>query len=154
MTIDHDDVRLTAPLPEFGMKIGDINLLIKEARRRQRLRYLAVAIAIIVVLLGVLGLSALRGVPKTPQTSPSTPNRGQPAAIPSLPLKSRIWTLDMLTASSGYAVAGVSSAKHDEQLIQTTNAGQSWKVVGRLPYSFVAGQYKPLLDFVTITYGF
>jgi photosystem II stability/assembly factor-like uncharacterized protein len=154
MTIDHDDVRLTTPSPEVDPSVGDIKVLIKEARRRQRLRYLAVAIAFIVVLLAVVGISTLRGGPNAHRTTSSAPKRSQPTAIPPLPLKSKIWTLDMLSPDSGYAVAGVSSVKHDELLIKTTNEGQSWNVVGRLPYSFVAGQFKPLLDFVTPSIGY
>ena len=154
MTIDHDDVRLTSPATELDAKAGDINVLIKEARRRQRLRYLAVAIALMVVLLAVVGLSSLHGGPNAPRTIPSAPKRSQPTAVPSLPLKSKIWTLDMLNTASGFAVAGVSSVKHDELLINTTNEGRSWSVVGRLPYSFASGQFKPLLDFVTPSIGY
>jgi hypothetical protein len=154
MTIDHDDVRLTAPSPEVDSGDGDIKVLIKEARRRQRLRYLAVATALIVVALALVGLSSLRGGPNSPRNAPSAPKRSQPTAVPPLPVKSKIWTLDMLNTSSGYAVAGVSSVKQNELLIKTTNEGQSWSVVGRLPYSFVAGQFKPLLDFVTPSVGY
>jgi hypothetical protein len=67
---------------------------------------------------------------------------------------SRIWTLDMLNASSGYAVAGASSKTRHEHLIATSNMGKSWNVVGVLPYSFDAGQLKPILRFVTPSIGY
>jgi hypothetical protein len=66
MTIEHEVVRLTSPLPESEIRPGDINVLIKEARRRQRLRYLAIAVTIIVVLATVVGLSTLREGPHAP----------------------------------------------------------------------------------------
>jgi hypothetical protein len=154
MTIDHDDVRQRVVPTESETNPGQIMALIKEARRRQRLRYLAAAVALIVLTVAVIGLSTLRGGPNVPQATADSPGRNQIAADTSLPLKSRIWTLDMLNTSSGYAVAGVSSAKHDEQLIKTTNEGHSWSVVGALPYSFVAGQTKPLLHFVTPSIGY
>jgi hypothetical protein len=154
MTIDHDDLRLAPPSVEVDTNTGDINVLIKEARRRQRLRYLAILLAALIILAAILGLSALRGGPREPRSTSGTPRKGQSIATLSLPLKSRIWALDMLNSDSGYAVAGVSSLKQKELLIKTTNEGHSWTVMGRLPYSFQAGQFKPLLDFVTPTIGY
>ncbi len=134
--------------------IDSAELLIKEARRRQRRRYVILALAILVVLAAALGLSTFRGGLNALQTTTGIPKRSEPTTVPSLPLKSRIWTLDMLNATSGYAVSGVSSMRQDERLIKTTNGGHSWSVVGTLPYSFEAGQYKPLLDFVTPSVGY
>ncbi|HEY5266864.1 MAG TPA: hypothetical protein VIJ40_08635 [Acidimicrobiales bacterium] len=129
-------------------------LLIKEARRRQRSRYLTVAVVLVVLVVAVIGLSTLFNSPIATRTSADTPGRNQLATAPSLPVKSQIWTLDMLNTASGYAVAGVSSTTHNEQLIKTTNTGKSWIIVGTLPYSFVAGQEKPLLQFVTPSIGY
>jgi hypothetical protein len=95
-----------------------------------------------------------RVVSKITPTGTTTPKAKQVDGLTSLPLKSRIWALDMLNTSSGFAVAGISSVKHDEQLIRTANEGKSWTVVGPLPYSFVAGQLKPLLHFVTPSIGY
>ncbi len=52
MTIDHDDVRLHAALAEFDTSALEVNMLIKEARRRQRVRWLAV-VATLVAMSGV-----------------------------------------------------------------------------------------------------
>jgi photosystem II stability/assembly factor-like uncharacterized protein len=130
-------------------------LLIKEARRKARRRRLSIAIAVTlaVALLFSFITTVLRS-PGPPSTATGRAKEHRLAATTSLPQRSRIWTLDMLNSASGFAVAGVSSSKRDEQLIKTTNAGHRWAVVGTLPYSFVAGQFKPLLDFVTPTIGY
>jgi photosystem II stability/assembly factor-like uncharacterized protein len=154
MTIDHDEVRLRTMPTDAETNVGEINVLIKEARRRQRLRYLAAAVALIVLIVAVIGLSSLRGGPNASRSATDVPGKSQLAAATSLPLKSKIWTLDMLNTSSGYAVAGTSSTTRDEQLIKTTNEGRSWSVIGALPYSYVAGQTQPLLHFVTSAIGY
>lgn len=153
MTIDHDEVRVSRS-KESETPVRDINLLIKEASSRQRMRYLLVAVSLIIVLLSIVGISAIRGGSNAPDTSSGVPKKGQPFTVLSLPTRSRVWTLDMRSSSSGYAVAGISSLRKKELLIKTTDQGQSWSVVARLPYSFEAGQFKPLLDFVTPSIGY
>ncbi len=141
-----------AALPE---DVDAAQLLIKEARRRARRRRLshAIAAAVVLVLALVLITTILRSS-TTPTTGTRSAEERQIGAAASLPRTSRIWTLDMMNQVSGFAVAGVSSARRDEMLIETTNAGRTWSVLGTLPYSFVAGQFKPLLDFVTPTIGY
>ncbi len=133
-------------------------LLIKEARqarRRRRRRNGAVAfVALVIVVAGSFTYQMVRGDPPAPRVDASAPKKAPPVFVIPLPARSKIWTLDMMNGSSGYAVAGPSSKSHDERLLETANAGASWKVVGSLPYSFVAGNVKPLLHFVTPSIGY
>ena len=78
MTIDHDDVRVHVPREEDDANSGEINVLIKEARRRQRLRYFIATIALIVlvvaVVVGGLGLVSRGGLSSTsPRSRVTTP---------------------------------------------------------------------------------
>jgi photosystem II stability/assembly factor-like uncharacterized protein len=132
-----------------------VELLIKEARRKARRRRLSIATSVTLAFILLFGLisTVLRG-PGTRTTPTGRAKNHQIAVTTSLPRSSQIWTLDMLNGASGFAVAGVSSAKHHERLIKTGNAGHSWSVISTLPYSFVAGEFKPLLNFVTPTVGY
>jgi photosystem II stability/assembly factor-like uncharacterized protein len=135
--------------------IDAAELLIKEARRKARRRRLSIAIAVALTMALLFGLitAALRSA-GSPSTATGRAKGHQIAATMSLPRGSRIWTLDMLNSVSGFAVAGASSAEHDERLIETGDSGRSWTVIGPLPYSYVADQFKPLLNFVTPTIGY
>jgi hypothetical protein len=89
MTIDLDKIRLTTPQPGHDDSSDDIKVLIKEARRRQRLRYLAVFLAALIVVAAALGVSALRGGPNTPRGA----TKRSPSRTPALPT-GRVVALD------------------------------------------------------------
>ena len=153
MTISSSRSDLTSALPDSA------ELLIKEAQRasrRRRMRNGAILFAALLVatVAGAITFQVERGNVKTPRIGTGTPKKSPPVMTIALPLKARIWTLDMLNDSSGFAVAGVASKTRDESLIETTNMGKSWSVVGSLPYSFNPLEYKPLLHFVTPLIGY
>lgn len=132
-------------------------LLIKEARRASRKRRLRRCLILMVLVFLVVGATVYRvegGTSSSPRIGTGPPKRSPPVMVLPLSAHSRIWTLDMLNVSSGYAVAGASSKIRHEHLIATTNMGKSWHVVGVLPYSFYAGQLKPILHFVTQSIGY
>jgi hypothetical protein len=132
-------------------------LLIREAHRaslRRRLRNGLILLAALLVVVGAIVYQVERGGTPAPRIGTDAHQESPPVMTMTLPRNSRVWTLDMMNDSSGYAVAGASSNTRDEQLIKTTNGGSSWTTVASLPYSFVAGQLKPLLHFVTPSIGY
>ena len=89
MTIDHDDVHLHAALSEFDTGAVEVNMLIKEARRRQRVRWFAVVAALVAMSVLALSLSAGRAASPTKFVSLTSrplhfptlgPNRSCPAS--------------------------------------------------------------------------
>jgi len=101
MTIDHDDVRVHVPREEDDGSSGEINVLIKEARRRQRLRYFFATIALIVlvvaVVVGGLGLTSRGGLNST-----SPHSRVATAALKVCPLHSLAISLPSSGAGLGH----------------------------------------------------
>ena len=115
------------------------------------------------VVLGTLLASTLVTLSSRPVVTAGATSPGvTPAAAltsTSLGLHTQIDSIDMVTATSGVAVARDATAggRHRFYLARTTTAGTSWRVVGSLPYPPVTGATlttNPTLHFVSSSVGY
>lgn len=138
--------------------VDSIEVLIPEARQRSRRRRLRAWSLVFVAL--ILGLSAWVGSGGL-NSSTSRVSGGRPAhrVIPALAIgtvlkASSVVGLKMFTPSSGLAISTTWNASHQiatqSYLTATKNAGDSWKIVGRLPIPMET----PLIAFVSPTEGY
>jgi hypothetical protein len=140
MTIELDKIRLTTTSDQDDSS-DDIKVLIKEARRRQRLRYLAIFLAAIIVLAAVIGRSALRGGPNSRDGA----TKNSPSRTPALPM-GRVVALD----EAGSLAVGPSGvlyvAAPDEHRILARLADGKFRDVAGTGYSGYSGNGGKAID--------
>ncbi len=140
-------------------KVNDpIEVLIPEARQRSRQRRLRAWSLVILAL--ILGLSAWVGSGGL-NSSTNRVSGGRPThrvipvlAIGTVMKASSVVGLKMFTPSRGLAISTTWNASHQKAiqsyLTATKNAGDSWKIVGRLPMPMAT----PLMAFISPTEGY
>jgi hypothetical protein len=134
-------------------------MLIREARRRQRRRWVAASVALLVAIVVTMVVVSSGGA-HTGKGSPSVFVDGQPSLTGDrasgrlLGPGSSIWSVDMLTASHGFGVAGSPSGRLDEYLVETTDGGTAWYVRGLLPYTYRHWSTQPAVHFVNASLGY
>jgi hypothetical protein len=149
--------------PGAAREANEIEVLLREAKRRSRRRRLALAgrvlfatVLAVALLIATIVAIGSRAPTNSPHTSPgpSIPV-GALATVDRLGGGSSIWVVDMLSTSDGFAIAGRPGRHYPAFLVATSTGGRTWHVRSRLPYSFTGNSFwMPSLVFLNDRVGY
>jgi hypothetical protein len=141
----------------------DVELLIEEARHLRRRRWTIGVIAVVAVVasstvglvLAVGGSGGHRrsGGVRTPPPSASSAALGHELTSSSLGVGTTVVAGSMLSATSGFAVAG-SPLSGTGYVVSTSDAGQHWTIRGVTPFSMRRYFFVPAIRFLSPSLGY
>ena len=150
---------MTISPPRHGSDLDlsyDVELLIKEARRKGRVRLLKRFLILIVV--GIIVAAVVTLVQRGPTVPGRSTNKesGKTTGTNGLQRSvSTLATVDMLNPQIGYAIGGTGQKESRAFLLATSNGGTSWSTRSALSFELPGEAWSaPHLDFISSQVGY